>query len=98
MSDSSLVAFVSTDKQVDDETPPTFIWHTSEDYGVSPVNSYSFATALAERRIPCEVHVYLHGNHGLCLGTCVTNDLDFTAPHEVSEWINKAIRFAYVKF
>ena len=47
MSDSALLDFVSTDKQVDDETPPTFIWHTSEDYGVSPVNSYSFATALA---------------------------------------------------
>lgn len=90
-----LVDLLSTDRQIDDETPPTFIWHTSEDTGVSPVNSYSFALALAERRIPCEVHVYLHGGHGLCLGTCVTDDREFNAPHEVSEWITKAIRFAY---
>ena len=98
MSDSALLDFLSTDKQIDDETPPTFIWHTSEDGGVPPVNSYSFALALAERRIPCEVHVYLHGDHGLCLGSCVTGQFDYTTPHEVSEWIDKAIRFAYVKF
>ncbi len=95
--DEALVDLMSTDKQIDSETPPTFIWHTSEDGGVPPVNSYSFAMGLAERKIPCEVHVYLHGGHGLCLGTCVTNELEFTEPHEVAEWIDKAVRFAYAK-
>lgn len=95
LKNEALVELMSTDKQIDDETPPTFIWHTSEDNGVPPVNSYSFAMGLAERNIPCEVHVYLHGGHGLCLGTCVTDDRDFFAPHEVSEWIYKAIRFMY---
>lgn len=93
--DAALREFVSTEKQVDDETPMTFIWHTSEDTGVPPLNSYSFAMALSEHNIPCEVHVYLHGGHGLCLGTCVTDDRDFFAPHEVSEWIYKAVRFMY---
>lgn len=93
--DESLIDFVSTDRQIDDETPPAFIWHTSEDGGVPPMNTYAFASGLAERGIHCEVHVYLRGGHGLCLGTCVTDDRDFFAPHEVSEWIYKAIRFAY---
>lgn len=95
VNDSALIELLSTDKQIDDETPPTFIWHTSEDNGVPPVNSYKFALGLAERCIPCEVHVYFHGSHGLCLGTCVTDEREFNAPHEVSEWIYKAIKFIY---
>lgn len=97
VSDDKLVDFLSTDTQIDAETPPAFIWHTSEDTGVPPVNSYAFALGLAERGIPCEVHVYLKGGHGLCLGTCVTDDRKFTEPHEVSEWICKAICFAYAE-
>ncbi len=95
--DLSLLQLLSTEKQVDEQTPPTFIWHTSEDSGVPCVNSYRFALALAERKIPCEVHVFLHGNHGLCLGTSVTGAYEFTAPHESSEWIDKAIRFLFAK-
>ncbi len=93
--DEALMGLLSTDKQIDDETPPSFIWHTSEDTCVPPVNSYSFALELAKRGIPCEVHIYLHGGHGLCLGTCVTDNREFTEPHESSEWIYKAIRFLY---
>ncbi|MBQ8576852.1 MAG: alpha/beta hydrolase [Clostridia bacterium] len=86
---------LSLDEQIDDETPKSFIWHTSEDTGVPIRNSLDFATGLATRGIPVEMHIYLHGGHGLCLGTCVTDDRPFTEPHEVSEWIDKAVRFAY---
>jgi len=86
---------LALDEQVDAETPPTFIWHTSEDTGVPIRNSLDFASALATLGKPVEMHIFLHGGHGLCLGTCVTDDRPFTEPHEVSEWIYKAIRFAY---
>ena len=90
-----LLDLLSTDRQIDDETPITFLWHTAEDSAVSPVNSYSFALELARRKIKCEMHMYLHGDHGLCLGTCVTNDCSFSQAHETSEWIQKAVKFAY---
>lgn len=93
--DEALCHLLATDEQVDDETPPTFIWHTSEDTGVPIRNSLDFATRLATCGTPVEMHIYLHGGHGLCLGTCVTDDRKFTEPHEVAEWIDKAIRFAY---
>ena len=89
-----LLDLLST-RQIDDETPITFLWHTAEDGAVSPVNSYSFALELARRKIKCVMHMYLHGNHGLCLGTCVTNDCSFSQAHETSEWIQKAVKFAY---
>ncbi len=95
--DEYLLNFLSTDKQIDELSSPSFIWHTSADNSVPPVNSHTFALALATKKIACEMHVYLNGGHGLCLGTSVTNDLAFTQPLEVSDWIYKAIRFAYAK-
>lgn len=86
---------LSLEQQIDDRTPPAFIWHTSEDTGVPIRNSLEFALGLSDRNIHTEVHIYLHGGHGLCLGTCVTDDRKFSEPHEASEWIDKAIRFAY---
>ncbi len=93
--DSALLTLVSTDLQIDAETPPAFLWHTSEDDCVPVRNSIDFAAGLAERGIPCEMHIYPHGGHGLCLGTCVTDERTFQEPHDTSEWIYKAIRFAY---
>ena len=50
---------------VESTTPPAFIWHTAEDNGVPCVNSYRYATALWEQKIPCELHVFPEGAHGL---------------------------------
>lgn len=93
--DEALRHLLSLEEQVDDRTPPSFIWHTSADSCVPIRNSIDFASELAARSIPVEMHIYLHGDHGLCLGTCVTDDRPFTEPHEASEWIDKAVRFAY---
>ncbi len=90
-----MVRFVSLDLQVDDETPPTFLWHTAGDTTVPSRNSLDFAAALTEHNIPYELHVFPHGDHGLCLGTCVTNGLPFKEADDVSEWITLAVRFAY---
>ncbi|MBO5648604.1 MAG: alpha/beta hydrolase [Clostridia bacterium] len=93
--DEALLKLLATDEQIDEHTPPAFIWHTAEDFGVPIRNSIDFASGLASLYKPVELHIYLHGDHGLCLGTCVTDDRPFTEPHESSEWIYKAIRFIY---
>lgn len=49
--------------------PPAFIWHTSEDRGVSLVNSYLYASALWKEKISCELHIFSQGEHGLGLAT-----------------------------
>ncbi|NUU62553.1 alpha/beta hydrolase [Paenibacillus agri] len=64
-----LVDLMSSDLQVGTDTPPTFLWHTSDDEGVSAQNSLLFAAALGRHGIPFDLHVYAHGRHGLGLAT-----------------------------
>jgi acetyl esterase/lipase len=64
-----LVRLLSTEKQVTLQTPPTFLWHTSEDAAVPVSNSLSFASALAAHGVPFDLHVYEKGGHGMGLGS-----------------------------
>ena len=58
---------VSLEKQVSAETPPCFLWHTSDDNCVPVENSLRYLSALAAQGIPFESHIYPHGAHGLSL-------------------------------
>lgn len=59
--------YYSLYKQVTDETPTAFLWHTSADQAVPVQNSMLYAMALAEHLIPYELHIYPYGVHGLGL-------------------------------
>lgn len=52
---------------VTETTPPAFIWHTANDPTVNVINSYTYATSLRKNNIPCEMHVFPYGEHGLGL-------------------------------
>jgi len=58
---------MSAENRVDRQTPPAFIWHTSDDKSVNVENSLLFASALAAKSVPFEMHIYPHGEHGLGL-------------------------------
>ncbi len=62
-----LIAGLSNEKHVTDQTPPCFLWHTWEDKGVPPENSVVFYQALLAHKIPSELHIYEQGPHGLGL-------------------------------
>jgi len=62
-------ASLAPDRLVSDKTPQAFIWHTSDDSTVSVINSYLYATALAQNHIEHEIHVFPEGGHGLGLAT-----------------------------
>lgn len=64
---ADLVASLSNEKQVTDQTPPCFLWHTFEDKGVPPENGVVFYQALLAHKVPAELHVYEKGRHGLGL-------------------------------
>lgn len=53
--------------QVTAETPPMFIWHTSEDAAVDVRQSLALGAALREHGIPFEMHIFPRGPHGLGL-------------------------------
>ncbi|MBP3605816.1 MAG: alpha/beta hydrolase [Clostridia bacterium] len=50
---------------VSEKTPPAFLWHTAADAVVNVCNSYRYATALREKGVSCELHVFPEGPHGL---------------------------------
>lgn len=58
---------VALEQQVSADTPPAFIWHTSDDGCVPVRNSVDYINALAVQGIPFEAHIYPHGAHGLSL-------------------------------
>lgn len=64
----ALVAKMSSERQVKEDTPPTFLWHTSADSGVPPENSIVYYMALRRHRVPCELHIFEKGRHGIGLG------------------------------
>ncbi len=67
---------LACDKLVSDQTPPCFLWHTVEDPVVAVENSMLFASALRDREVPFELHIYPHGRHGLGLETSFHWEVD----------------------
>lgn len=51
----------------DGDTPPAFIWHTETDKTVDPAKTLRYAARLHELGVPCELHLYPEGPHGIGL-------------------------------
>jgi len=58
---------LSNDLNVTKDTPPIFLFHTSEDTGVPPENSLAFYAACHKVGVPVELHIYQEGPHGVGL-------------------------------
>ncbi len=63
--ENELAEALSGERNVKEDTPPCFIWHTQDDEGVSVWNSLKLYSALTRQGIPSELHVFPHGTHGL---------------------------------
>lgn len=82
--------FLSAYTQVTPDTPPAFIWHTSEDEVVPCQNSLLYAMALADNRVPFEAHIYPYGHHGLGLADEVPHTAQWSTA--LKKWL-KLIKF-----
>jgi len=57
----------SAERQVDAQTPPTFLFHTDKDPVVPVENSTRFADACHAHGVPVELHVFPGDRHGVGL-------------------------------
>jgi acetyl esterase/lipase len=57
----------SAERQVDEHTPPTFLFHTDRDPGVPMENATRFAEACHQHGVPVELHVFPGDRHGVGL-------------------------------
>jgi acetyl esterase/lipase len=65
--DPKMVALFSSELQVSDETPPVFLFATTDDKTVPVMNSVRFYEACAAHHVEVEMHLYEHGPHGMGL-------------------------------
>ncbi|WP_029192743.1 alpha/beta hydrolase [Paenibacillus harenae] len=69
----------SNELNVTGDTPPTFLWHTSNDGAVPVENSLMFASALSKHDVLFDLHVYAKGRHGLGLSEDEPHTIGWTA-------------------
>lgn len=67
-----------------DDMPPAFLVHAGDDQ-LSPSNSVRFYSALLDRQIPAELHIYATGGHGFGLG--VQGGAVATWPDRFRDWM-----------
>jgi acetyl esterase/lipase len=58
---------LSNELYVTRQSPPAFLFHTAEDPGVPVENSLMLAAAYAREGVPCELHSFEKGPHGVGL-------------------------------
>jgi acetyl esterase/lipase len=83
--DAKLVENLSNELQVTAQTPPTFLFHTSNDGTVPVENSVMFYLALRKAGVPAEMHIYENGPHGV--GLAPTDEALSSWPARLADWM-----------
>ncbi|MBR1628586.1 MAG: alpha/beta hydrolase [Lachnospiraceae bacterium] len=84
---------VDLTKHVTKDTVPTFLWHSTDDPVVNPVDSTRFVLALQENGVECEYHLFDHGGHGLALANKVYAHNEEDIQPDIAEWTDMADRW-----
>ncbi|MBE6836482.1 MAG: alpha/beta hydrolase [Ruminococcus sp.] len=85
---------VTLDKQINPDTPKTFLWHCADDGCVPVENSLLYMAGLSKNRIPFESHIYEWGGHGLSLCNFNTANYDGHIQPVAENWAQLAIEWA----
>lgn len=80
-----LIDLYSNEKQVTDQTPPTFLVHAEDDNVVPVQNTLMFYDALLQNKVKGEMHIYVAGGHGFGLNNKTTKDYWFD---RLKEWLD----------
>jgi len=83
--DPKLAEYLSNEKQVTAQTPPTFLFHTNDDETVPAENSVAFYMALRKAHVPAELHIYQHGPHGV--GLAQKDPVLSSWPRRLADWL-----------
>jgi acetyl esterase/lipase len=84
--DGDLVALLSNERRVTEDTPPTFIFNTVEDQAVPVENALKFFSALRAHGVnSSELHVYQTGRHGV--GLAGSDPVLSSWPDRLFDWL-----------
>ncbi len=90
--DDAWAARLSSDLNVTERTPPTFLFQTDADAVVPAENAVRFYLALRAKKVPAEMHVYEAGPHGV--GLNLADPVLGTWPGHLSDWLRSRFFFA----
>lgn len=82
---AELVQLMSVERQVTAATPPTLLIHTQADQSVPVENSILFYQALVRARVPAELYLFEHGEHGMGMRAGLGTASDW--PRRAEEWL-----------
>jgi acetyl esterase/lipase len=85
--DPGLVSSMSDETQVTPQTPPTFLFATTDDKTVPVANSVMFYEALVRAGVPVEMHLFQHGAHGA--GLAAANPQLSVWPDLLIKWMRE---------
>ena len=86
------IDLLSLERRVTKDTPPAFIWHNADDFGVPVEGTLMFCVALTKNQIPFELRVWEKGGHGCCLGNYVTKEQHKEAL-ACNGWLRESVDF-----
>ncbi|MDE7014901.1 MAG: alpha/beta hydrolase [Kineothrix sp.] len=78
---------VSPCHSVNQDTPPSFIWHTVTDDMVSVEQIYRYVSILNQQGIGHELHVFTDGHHGLSLANACSATKEKNINQSVNQWV-----------
>ncbi len=85
--DPALVRSQSAETRVTTDTPPTFLFSTTDDKTVPVMNSVMFYEALVKAGVPAEMHIFQQGVHGV--GLAAANPQLSVWPDLVAKWMRE---------
>ena len=85
-----MLDMVSPARHVTENTPPTYLWATATDELVPVQHSIRMAHALADQKIPFELHIFEEGPHGLALATPATAVAKTQLYPDAAKWADLA--------
>ena len=108
---AATIAYFGTDNPADEmlskaspvlhtgpDTPPCFVWATTEDTLVPVINSCEMASSLVRAGVPCEIHIYEKGPHGLSLAHQASAGSRFELNDAASGWVTAAEKWLEQRF
>lgn len=81
------LAGVSPARNVSDATPPTYLWATASDELVPVQHSLRMAYALADHKVPFELHIFEEGPHGLSVSTQASAESQSQIYPDAAKWV-----------
>lgn len=88
--DPALVDRYDLVRHVRPDMPRTFVWHTTEDKTVNPLDTMALVTRMMELGVPCELHIYQCGPHGQALCDWASASKPEDINPAASAWVDAA--------